>query len=81
MKCPNCASDSEVLSTRTLPRSNTVTRRRRCLGEKCGFRFTTRECVAPSENGQVCSLGSSQQAERPHALPVVVHAENRNAVA
>jgi transcriptional regulator NrdR family protein len=45
MKCPKCGSDSEVISTRTLP-GNTVTRRRQCVRPRCRTRFTTHEAVA-----------------------------------
>jgi transcriptional regulator NrdR family protein len=61
MKCPKCGSESEVLATRTSPRTNAVTRRRRCLATGCGAKFTTHETVRWVEGGVASrSLGSTQ---------------------
>lgn len=50
MECPHCNnSKSEVLETRLAGAA--VRRRRRCLSEKCGERFSTMELVvAPGEH-------------------------------
>ena len=50
MECPHCkGSKSEVLETRNA--GSAVRRRRRCLEEKCGERFSTMELVvAPGEH-------------------------------
>lgn len=56
MKCPRCNQDSEVVETR--PQSLYIIRRRREC-EKCGYRFTTYERIAPlnlsikKRNGQI----------------------------
>ncbi len=61
MKCPKCGSECEVLATRTSPRTNAVTRRRRCLAALCRARFTTHETVRWVEGGAASrSLGSTQ---------------------
>lgn len=46
MKCPRCGSLSQVLETRS------PERRRECLSEKCGHRWTTIEITA-TELGQM----------------------------
>lgn len=45
MKCPNCDGDTQVSETRQAEDKHQVRRRRIC--QKCGYRFTTLEQLAP----------------------------------
>jgi len=71
MKCPKCGGDSEVLSTRLLISTNSVTRRRHCLARGCGVRFTTHEAIRWADSAAASrSSGSSQLRVDGHASRV-----------
>jgi transcriptional regulator NrdR family protein len=43
LRCPKCQSDTRVTDSR--PRARGVYRRRMCLSETCGHRFSTHEFI------------------------------------
>lgn len=44
MNCPKCDSEqTTVIDSREPLKKNFIRRRRKCINEKCGFRFTTHE--------------------------------------
>ena len=63
MKCPYCGvQDSKVIDSRPTDESNSIRRRRECLG--CGKRFTTYETVESVPLVVVKKDGSRQSLDR-----------------
>ena len=44
MLCPICKTDTKVIETRVL-KDHLLYRRRKCLKDECGTRFTTHELI------------------------------------
>lgn len=61
IKCPKCDGKSTVLHTR--PAAGSVNRRRECLTEGCGIRWTTRE-VLMDESHIIDALARTRKAMR-----------------
>lgn len=60
MKCLQCGGDTRVTTTYQNA-DQTTKRRRECLDDKCGFRFTTRE---KPDTGERPELGERERRIR-----------------
>ena len=52
MNCPKCKTDTKVIDSRPIE-DNKIRRRRECLKQKCGYRFTTIEITQYSLDAEV----------------------------
>lgn len=69
MKCPYCGeSDSKVMDKRDAPDVGHIRRRRGCLNQKCGKRFTTYERVEQLDLTVVKKDGRRERFDRNKLL-------------
>ena len=79
MRCPYCnAPESKVIDSRPTDESNSIRRRRECLG--CGKRFTTYETVESVPLVVVKKDGSRQSFDRQKILNSMVRACDKRLV-
>lgn len=79
MRCPYCnAPESKVIDSRPTDESNSIRRRRECLG--CGKRFTTYETVESVPLVVVKKDGSRQSFDRQKLLNGMVRACDKRSV-
>ncbi len=79
MRCPYCnAPESKVIDSRPTDESNSIRRRRECLG--CGKRFTTYETVESVPLVVVKKDGSRQSFDKQKILNSMVRACDKRVV-
>ena len=79
MRCPYCnAPESKVIDSRPTDESNSIRRRRECLG--CGKRFTTYETVESVPLGVVKKEGSRQSFDKQKILNSMLRACDKRSV-